>query len=134
MRARLCRALAAEGIDEPFPIQALALPDGLAGRDICGKASTGSGKTVAFALPMVQRIEWQRRPNPRGLVLVPTRELAVQVHEVLRPLARAAGLRVAAIYGGVSLDRQATAVRKGVDIVVATPGRQTDLIERRVLS
>ena len=133
--ARLAAALADEGIGEPFPIQALTIPDALAGRDVCGKAQTGSGKTVAFAVPLVQRLERNDKlRSPRGLVLVPTRELALQVLEVVRPLAKAAGLRVAAIYGGVALDRQISAAQQGLDIVVATPGRLIDLIERRDIS
>ncbi|MGH9286226.1 MAG: DEAD/DEAH box helicase, partial [Acidimicrobiales bacterium] len=104
--------LDASGIDEPFPIQALTLRDALAGRDVCGQAATGSGKTLAFSIPLVQRIEPGGGRAPRGLVLVPTRELCLQVVEVLRPLAKARGLRAAAIYGGASLERQAAAARK----------------------
>ena len=134
VRAPLVSALSKQGIDEPFPIQALTVADALAGRDVCGKAHTGSGKTLAFALPLVQRLGSDRRRSPRGMVLVPTRELALQVVDVVRPLAQAAGLRVAAIYGGVSLERQSAAAKKGLDIVVATPGRLIDLIERRAIS
>jgi superfamily II DNA/RNA helicase len=123
-----------QGIEEPFPIQAQTIPDALAGRDICGQARTGSGKTIAFAIPLVQRLRPERRHSPRGLVLVPTRELAVQVVEVLQPLAKGAGLRVAAIYGGASLERQQASATKGIDIVVATPGRLIDMIDRRHLN
>lgn len=130
----LVAVLARQGIEEPFPIQALTVPDALAGRDVCGKAQTGSGKTVAFAIPLVQRLHSERQRSPRGLVLVPTRELALQVVDVLRPLAQASGLCVAAIYGGVSLERQMAAARKGIDIVVATPGRLIDLVERGDIS
>ena len=134
VHAPLVAALGRQGISEPFPIQALTLPDALAGRDVCGKAQTGSGKTVAFAIPLVQRLQPDSHRSPRGLVLVPTRELAVQVVGVVRPLAQAAGLRVAPIYGGVSLESQTAAARKGIDIVVATPGRLIDLLERRHIS
>jgi superfamily II DNA/RNA helicase len=133
--ARLVTALGNEGIREPFPIQSLTVPDALAGRDVCGEAQTGSGKTVAFAVPLVQRLEPDdQQRSPRGLVLVPTRELALQVLGVFRPLARAAGVRVTAVYGGVSLDRQVSAARRGLDIVVATPGRLIDLVERGAIS
>ncbi len=132
--APLVVALERQGVADPFPIQALTLPDALAGRDVCGKAQTGSGKTVAFAVPLVQRLQSESRPSPRGLVLVPTRELALQVVDVVRPLAHTAGLRVAPIYGGVPLESQTGAARKGIDIVVATPGRLIDLVERRHIS
>jgi superfamily II DNA/RNA helicase len=134
LRAPLTAALAKQGIDEPFPIQALAIPDALAGRDVCGKAETGSGKSLAFLLPLLERLEWQRRPRPRGLVLAPTRELALQVLAVLRPLAEAVGLNAAAVYGGAPMERQVTAARKGIDIVVATPGRLIDLLDRGAIS
>ncbi len=133
-RPALVAALQRAGIEQPFPIQTLTVPDALDGRDICGQAQTGSGKTLAFAIPLVQRIESDGSGAPLGLVLVPTRELAVQVAEVVRPLARAAGLRVSALYGGVSLDRQRADAAKGMDIVVATPGRLIDFIERRLLA
>jgi len=125
----LVAVLSEEGIDTPFPIQALTVPDALAGRDVCGQARTGSGKTLAFSLPLVQRLPARPTHAPRGLVLVPTRELALQVTKVLRPLAKAARLRVAAIYGGVSMEPQKQAARKGLDIVVATPGRLIDLVD-----
>ena len=132
--ADLVEALAAQGITEPFPIQALTLPDALAGRDVCGKAKTGSGKTLAFGLALLER----SRPSPPGqpdsLILVPTRELAVQVTAVLAPLAAVRGRRVAAVYGGASMDRQIKAVDKGADIVIATPGRLIDLGERGSVS
>ena len=128
-------ALADAGITDPFPVQALTIPDALAGRDVCGQAATGSGKTVAFGVPLVQRLAATppKRGRPRGLVLVPTRELATQVFNVLRPLADAMGLSSVAVYGGVSFDKQATKAKAGVDVVVATPGRLIDLIERRML-
>ena len=130
--APLVAVLADEGIISPFPVQAATLPDALAGRDILGRAQTGSGKTLGFSLPLVTRLaDGQTAPGrPRGLVLVPTRELATQVHEVLRPLARAMGLRVTTIYGGVSYGPQVTALRRRTDIIVATPGRLADLINQ----
>ena len=127
-------ALARDGITEPFPIQALTIPDALAGRDLCGKAKTGSGKTLAFGLPLLERIGRAEPKTPRALVLTPTRELANQVKNVLAPLGKVRGVRVSAVYGGASMDRQITALRKGVDAVVGTPGRLIDLLERRELS
>ena len=130
--APLVAVLAQEGIISPFPVQAATLPDALEGRDILGRAQTGSGKTLGFSLPLVTRLaDGQTAPGrPRGLVLVPTRELATQVHEVLRPLARAMGLWVTTIYGGVSYGPQVTALRRRTDIIVATPGRLADLINQ----
>ena len=130
---RLISALAARGVHEPFAIQARALPDALAGRDVLGRAQTGSGKTLAFGLPMLARLAGPgAAPGraPRGLVLVPTRELAQQVADVLTPLGRAVGVRVATVYGGVPYPRQIGRLRDGVDIVVATPGRLIDLMDR----
>src|SRR6516225_6893854 len=128
--APLITVLDADGIAAPFPIQAATLPDALAGRDILGRAQTGSGKTLGFALPMVARLAGGRTMagRPRGLVLVPTRELATQVHGVLKPLARAMRLWVATIYGGVSQGPQVNALQRRTDIIVATPGRLADLI------
>src|SRR4051794_10208070 len=123
--------LARAGIEKPFAIQASALPDALAGRDVLGKAATGSGKTLAFGLPLLTRLgaDVRRGPrNPRGLVLVPTRELAQQVADVLAPLGRTLGLYVATIYGGAPFHRQIQQLRRGVDVVIATPGRLKDLI------
>jgi superfamily II DNA/RNA helicase len=132
--APLVSALAARDIHEPFAIQARALPDALAGRDVLGRAQTGSGKTLAFGLPVLTRLaapaRKRREKAPRALVLVPTRELACQVAEVLEPLGRAVGVSVTTVYGGVSIGRQIDRVRRGVDIVVATPGRLIDLMER----
>ncbi len=130
----LVAALAADGIESPFPIQALTIPDALAGRDLCGKAKTGSGKTLAFGLPMLQRVAKAEPRRPTGLVLVPTRELANQVADVLVTLGRRRGVTVRAVYGGVSMDRQVGALRKGVDVVIGTPGRLIDLLERDELS
>jgi superfamily II DNA/RNA helicase len=126
----LVDALTASGITDPFAIQALTVADALAGHDVCGKAKTGSGKTLAFGLPMLQRVPTGRPKHPTGLVLVPTRELAVQVFEVLAPLAKAAGKKVVAVYGGASMDRQIKSLAAGVDIVIATPGRLIDLGDR----
>ena len=128
--AFLVAALADEGITTPFPIQAATLPDAIAGRDILGRAKTGSGKTLGFSLPMVARLaSGVTRPGrPRGLVLVPTRELATQVQEVLVPLAQSMGLRVATIFGGVSYRPQIAAISRRTDIVVACPGRLADII------
>jgi superfamily II DNA/RNA helicase len=129
--ADLVSALAREGITSPFPVQALTIPDGLAGRDVCGKAKTGSGKTLAFGVPLVDRVPKAQPGRPTGLVLVPTRELAVQVHTVLRSLAECRDRRVVAVYGGADLDRQVAALASGADVVVATPGRLIDLLQRK---
>jgi superfamily II DNA/RNA helicase len=128
--APLVAVLDGDGITTPFPIQAATLPDALAGRDILGRAQTGSGKTLGFALPLAARLADGRTlaGRPRGLVLVPTRELATQVHAVLKPLAKAARLWVTTIYGGVSQGPQVNALRRRTDIIVATPGRLADLI------
>src|SRR3984885_3048967 len=130
--APLVEVLDAEGITAPFPVQAATLPDALAGRDILGRAQTGPGKTLGFSLPLVTRLAGGQTASgrPRGLVLVPPRELATQVHEVLRPLARAMGLWVTTIYGGVSYGPQVTALRRRTDVIVATPGRLADLINQ----
>jgi superfamily II DNA/RNA helicase len=130
----LTQALASVGITEPFPIQAMAIADGLAGRDVCGKAKTGSGKTLAFGLPVLARVGRADPQRPRALVLVPTRELALQVSEVLEPLALAVDRRVAAVYGGARMDRQIEALRAGIDVVIATPGRLIDLVDRAAVS
>ena len=133
---RLVEVLTSQGITTAFPIQALTIHDALAGRDVCGKAKTGSGKTLGFGLPMLQRIAATPGPTgsgparPRGLVLLPTRELAVQVHEVLEPLGAALGLAVTAVYGGADIERQVKNLRKGSDVIIATPGRLIDLGDR----
>ncbi len=124
-------ALAQRGIHSPFAIQSHVLPDGLAGSDILAAAPTGSGKTLAFGIPMVERTTAGGK-NPAALVLVPTRELASQVVDELRPLAAARGLRIAAVYGGTSVGGQAAKAR-GAHILVATPGRLHDLIQRRLV-
>jgi superfamily II DNA/RNA helicase len=136
--ARLVAALAARGIDTPFAIQARALPDALAGRDILGRAQTGSGKTLAFGLPILARLAAaparRREKAPRALVVVPTRELASQVADVLMPLGQPLGVSVTTVYGGVSIGRQIERLRRGVDIVVATPGRLIDLLDRKAVT
>ena len=130
---RLVGALAAGGIREPFAIQARVLPDALAGRSVLGRAQTGSGKTLAFGLPLLTRLAAGDTPRqqktPRALILVPTRELAQQVADVLAPLGRRVGVSTATVYGGVSIGRQIDRVRDA-DLVVATPGRLIDLMER----
>ncbi|HEX9683230.1 MAG TPA: DEAD/DEAH box helicase [Acidimicrobiales bacterium] len=126
----LVAALAELGITSPFPVQTLTIPDGLDGRDVCGKAKTGSGKTLAFGIPIVQRSKPARPRHPRALTLAPTRELASQIAEDLEPLAAARGLRVEACYGGAPIDKQIKALHHGVDILSATPGRLIDLLER----
>ena len=123
-------ALSARGIHEAFPIQSLTIPDALAGHDVCGRADTGSGKTLAFGIPLVARVPVAEPRRPTGLVLVPTRELAAQVKQELQWLGKPQGLRVLAVYGGVGFEPQRKALRKGVDVVVACPGRLADLVGR----
>ncbi|HUG31398.1 MAG TPA: DEAD/DEAH box helicase [Acidimicrobiia bacterium] len=118
---------------DPFPIQEAAIPPGLAGRDLQGGAPTGSGKTLAFGLPLLARVDRAERNRPAALVLAPTRELAEQIKNDLDPFARAVGRRVSAVYGGVGYGPQLSALRNGVDVLVATPGRLLDLIERRAV-
>jgi len=118
------------GITEPTPVQVLTIADAMSGRDVCGKAQTGSGKTLAFGLPLIERTQTAQRRRPTSLVLVPTRELANQVAETLVPFAMARGLWLCAVYGGVSMLRQIQALQAGTDIVIATPGRLNDLLER----
>lgn len=132
---RIDIGLAAAGFAQPFMIQTAAIPVAMAGRDVCGRARTGSGKTLAFGIPMMSRITDNARPtHPLGLVLVPTRELAVQVAEVLEPVATGAGQRVLAVYGGASRPYQIEQLRKGVDIVIATPLRLIDLLKSNEIS
>src|SRR5687768_3967482 len=130
--APIAEALAARGIERPFRIQELVLPDALAGRDVLAKAPTGSGKTLAFALPIVERSAAGGH-TPAALVLVPTRELAVQVAKECISLAGTRGLRAAAVYGGVPVVAQAKKAR-GAEILIATPGRLQDLVERKLVS
>jgi len=130
--APVARALAARDIVAPFRIQTLVLPDALAGRDVLAKAPTGSGKTIAFGVPVVERTDPGVR-TPSALILVPTRELALQVAEALETFAPARSLKVALAYGGAPVRRQAEQL-KGAHVVVATPGRLQDLVERRLVS
>jgi superfamily II DNA/RNA helicase len=131
--SRLVAAMAQAGLHTPFAIQRRTLPDALAGHDVLGRAQTGSGKTLGFGLPVLARLEGARSRTkaPRGLVLVPTRELAQQVAGALTPLASALDLRVTTVYGGAPIGRQIADLERGVDVVVATPGRLIDLMERR---
>ena len=136
----LTAALARAGVSEPFPIQTATVPDCVAGRDVCGKAPTGSGKTLAFGLGLLSRLAVasgeKRGPRrrdgglPRALILVPTRELAAQVERVLGPLAAAIGAAVTSVYGGVGYQKQLAALRRGVDVLIACPGRLEDLVAR----
>ena len=128
--AALCARLDELGIAAPFPVQAATLPDALAGRDVCGKAPTGSGKTIAFGLPVLARVGRARARRPRALVLVPTRELATQVQDQLQQLAAGSGTTVVAVYGGAGMQRQMQVLGSGAEVVVATPGRLKDLIDR----
>ncbi len=128
--SQLVDTLAKSGIVEPFPIQSSTIPDALAGRDVSGRAPTGSGKTLAFGLPLLAKIGTGRPRRPKALVLAPTRELAEQIKRELSPLARAKGRSVLAVYGGVGYGPQKGRLRKGVDVLVATPGRLEDLIEQ----
>jgi ATP-dependent RNA helicase RhlE len=130
--APLIRCLARRAITDPFEIQRLVLPDALAGRDVLARSRTGSGKTLAFAIPIVERVDVDMS-RPAALVLVPTRELAVQVTTDMRDIAAARNLRVAPVYGGVSIDKQADRARKA-HILVATPGRLWDLLNRKLIS
>ncbi len=126
----LVRALEQRGILEPFPIQEATIPDALSGKDVSGKAPTGSGKTIAFGLPLLARVERAKPGRPRALILAPTRELADQIKQELAPLAQSVGRNVFAIYGGVGYGPQRNAMRRGVDVLVATPGRLEDLMEQ----
>ncbi len=130
---RLVERLARDAITEPFPIQVATIPDALAGRDVLGRGRTGSGKTLAFGLPTIARLaaSGKARPKrPRSLVLVPTRELAMQVSDALEPLVHVMGLRHKLVAGGLSYEPQISALARGVDVLIATPGRLSDLIER----
>jgi superfamily II DNA/RNA helicase len=129
----MVRRLHADGIEAPFAIQVQAVPAALEGRDLCGRAPTGSGKTLAFAIPLAVLTAQAQPGHPRALVLTPTRELASQVRDTVLPLAQARGRRVATFYGGTNIKNDLHRLRKGVDIVVATPGRLKDLIERGAL-
>ena len=133
----ICRQLAGMGAETPFPIQVATIPDVLAGKDVLGRGKTGSGKTIAFGVPLVERLmENNGGKNrkigrkPRALILAPTRELAMQIDRTVQPIARSVGLFTATIVGGVPQYRQVSALQRGVDIVIATPGRVEDLIEQ----
>ncbi|WP_371640373.1 DEAD/DEAH box helicase [Streptomyces virginiae] len=132
MPAELLAALAVQGVTVPFPIQGATLPNSLAGRDVLGRGRTGSGKTLAFGLALLARTVGRRAEprQPLALILVPTRELAQQVTDALTPYARAVRLRLATVVGGMPIGRQAGALRGGAEVVVATPGRLKDLIDR----
>jgi superfamily II DNA/RNA helicase len=134
--AKIVAILAEQGIKTPFPIQIDTLPDTLAGKDVLGRGKTGSGKTLAFSIPMVVRLSQSggnQQRKPRGLVLAPTRELATQITNTLQPIAQAMNLRVTTIFGGVSQQKQVQALRNGVEIIVATPGRVEDLMKQGFL-
>jgi ATP-dependent RNA helicase DeaD len=133
---RLVEALIALGYEEPTPIQRETIPPLLEGRDLAGQAATGTGKTAAFALPLIQRLtaRGDQRARPSALVLVPTRELAMQVAEAVHRYGRALGVSVLPVYGGSPFDQQLRALRRGVDVVVATPGRAVDHINRGTLA
>src|SRR5690242_16768878 len=129
----LVSALTTLGYEEPTPIQREAIPPMLAGRDLLGQAATGTGKTAAFSLPLLQTIPSPGGDNPSALILVPTRELAVQVSEAIHRYGKDLGTRVLPIYGGQPIGRQLRALEHGVDVVVATPGRALDHISRGTL-
>ncbi len=132
---QIVSSLIKRGIKTPFPIQSLTIPDALRGNDVCGKAKTGSGKTLAFGIPMVQNLDQSSGDNnPRGLIMVPTRELATQVKEELDPLLNGKLMAAVAIYGGANIEEQIKAIKRGTDIIVATPGRMIDLLEREEIS
>ena len=132
---QIVSSLIKRGIKTPFPIQSLTIPDALRGNDVCGKAKTGSGKTLAFGIPMVQNLDQSSGDNnPRGLIMVPTRELATQVKEELDPLLNGKSMAAVAIYGGANIEEQIKAIKRGTDIIVATPGRMIDLLEREEIS
>jgi len=130
----ICAALRDAGITAPFPVQAATIPDLFAGRDVVGRAPTGSGKTLAFGIPLVAMSPRAEPKRPTALVLAPTRELAAQIALELQPMLTAADRRALAVYGGVGLDPQIKKLRRGVDILVATPGRLEDLLSQRVVT
>ncbi len=131
---RLVKALADQGISEPFEVQTESIPDGMLGNDLCCRAPTGSGKTLAFGLPLIQRTRKAEPGFPTSLILTPTRELAEQIYQVLDPLSRELDLYTFAVYGGVSYNKQFKALDRGVDILVACPGRLIDLLDRGAIS
>ena len=131
--ADLTAVLGRRNIIEPFAVQAATIPGALAGADVCGKAPTGSGKTLAFGIPLVVRVAQARPRRPRALVLAPTRELAAQIEKDLEPLASARDKRVCTVYGGVGYEKQKKALRRGVEILVACPGRLRDLMAQNAV-
>lgn len=130
----LVAVLDRQGISQPFPIQSATIPDAIFGRDVLGRAPTGSGKTLAFGLPLISGLEKAKPRQPRALILSPTRELAEQIRRELEPLATARGRSVLAVYGGVGFGKQTQAFSRGVDLLVACPGRLLDLLEQREVS
>ncbi|MCW2841285.1 MAG: box helicase [Aeromicrobium sp.] len=134
--AAIVSTLARQEIVTPSPVQLAVIPDALAGKHVLGRARTGSGKTLAFGLPVLVRLAGRTsRPKaPRGLILLPTRELATQVRAAMEPLAQKMGLRLTTVYGGVPINKQINTLKNGVDIVIATPGRLTDLLDRRCMT
>lgn len=132
----LVAALTKQEITVPTPVQTAVIPDAIAGRNVLGRARTGSGKTLSFGLPVLARLAaGKSRPKaPRALILLPTRELATQVRAAMEPLARSLDLRLTTVYGGVPISKQISALKSPVDVVIATPGRLTDLLDRRVVS
>jgi superfamily II DNA/RNA helicase len=130
---KISDALAKRGITAPLPIQSVTIGDALAGRDLCGRAPTGSGKTLAFGIPLAVLSRKGAPRRPSALVLVPTRELATQVAEAIRPLAQACDLRVASFYGGTSVGKDRQRLQRGVDVAIACPGRLADLVQRKII-
>ena len=130
----IARGAAASGYSEPTPIQKGAIPIVLTGKDLMGSAQTGTGKTAAFALPILSKLDKNQRGNPRVLILEPTRELAMQVDEACRDFARFSDLRAAAFYGGVGYGKQRDEIKRGVDVMIATPGRLLDFLQQREIS
>jgi superfamily II DNA/RNA helicase len=130
----LIAALATSGIHQPFEVQSATIPDAIAGRDVCGRAPTGSGKTIAFGVPLLTRISRANKRRPTALILAPTRELAAQICRALEPLAASRARRVFAVYGGVGYERQRRRLNRGVDVLVACPGRLADLVRQNALS
>src|SRR5690606_24032022 len=129
----LTRALTERGYDAPTPVQARVIPEILAGRDVLAGAQTGTGKTAGFTLPILQRLQGERNPRPRALILVPTRELAAQVHDSILAYGKYLRLRSMVVFGGVSINPQIDGLRRGVDILVATPGRLLDHAQQRTV-
>jgi superfamily II DNA/RNA helicase len=129
----LVAALASQGILTPFPIQAATIPDAIEGRDLCGKAKTGSGKTLAFGLPLLMRTPPAEAGHPTALVLLPTRELAVQVEAVIDPLAASRDMTSRTFYGGTALEKDLEALKRRVDVAIGTPGRLIDLVQQGAL-